>query len=495
MTEDEMIADDMAKYMYDPLGFVMYSYPWDSDPAIQMVKLVEPWKSRYNQEYGPDEWACQFLDDLGAEVTKNGFNGNDPVPPVRMAVTSGHGVGKSAMTGWLTNWIMSTRPYAQGTVTANTSAQLETKTWAQIAKWTRLSITGHWFKISTGRGSMKMSHLEHPESWFCSAQTCREENSESFAGQHAANSTSFYINDEASAIPDKIYEVQDGGLTDGEPMQFCFGNPTKNTGRFREFWRRLKHRWKTYRIDSRDVQITNKKTLAELIDDYGEDSDIVKIRVKGLFPSASVKQFISESLVDAAFGKHLRKDQYQFAPVIIAVDPAWTGDDEFVIAMRQGLYFKILKVVQKNDDDVLMANIIAGFEDEYQADCVNVDLGYGTGIVSVGQSMGRQWNLIPFGGASTNPGCKNKRADMYNDAKSWLKIGASIPEDDLLRYELTSIETHPRTDGIIQLAPKESPSPGRADALALTFATKVYGKIRTQSQQRAVVVSDYDPYA
>ena len=34
------------------------------------------------------------------------------------------------------------------------------------------------------------------------------------AGQHAKGSTSFYLFDEASAIPDKIWEVAEGGLTD-----------------------------------------------------------------------------------------------------------------------------------------------------------------------------------------------------------------------------------------------------------------------------------------
>ena len=174
-----------------------------------------------------------------------------------MAVSSGHGIGKSAITGWIVTWIMCTRPFSQGTVTANTFQQLDTKTWSQIRKWMKLSVASHWFTI----GASKIYHNDYPESWFCSAQTCREENSEAFAGQHAANSTSFYINDEASAIPDIIFEVQDGGLTDGEPMQFNFGNPTRNTGRFRECWRKFRHRWKTYKVDSRDVQITNKEYL------------------------------------------------------------------------------------------------------------------------------------------------------------------------------------------------------------------------------------------
>ena len=101
---------------------------------------------------------------------------------------------------------MSTRPGAQGTVTANTHTQLETKTWAAIQKWLKLCLTGSWFICTTGR----LYHRHHKETWFCTPQTCKEENSEAFAGQHAATASSFYIFDEASAVPDKIFEVAEG---------------------------------------------------------------------------------------------------------------------------------------------------------------------------------------------------------------------------------------------------------------------------------------------
>ncbi len=77
-----------------------------------------------------------------------------------------------------------------------------------------------------------MRRRDHPESQFCSAASCREENSEAFQGQHAATSTSFYVFDEASAVPDGIHTAAEGGLTDGEPMMFLFGNPTRSTGTF-----------------------------------------------------------------------------------------------------------------------------------------------------------------------------------------------------------------------------------------------------------------------
>ena len=88
--------------------------------------------------------------------------------------------------------------------------------------------------VVSSQPETRMYHREHPQTWFCSAQSCREENSEAFAVQHAVSSTSFYLFDEASAIPDKIFEVAEGGLTDGEPM-ICAslsGNPTRANGKF-----------------------------------------------------------------------------------------------------------------------------------------------------------------------------------------------------------------------------------------------------------------------
>jgi len=96
------------------------------------------------------------------------------------------------------------------------------------------------------------------EAWFTSPQTCKEENSDSFAGQHALDSTSFYIFDEASAIPDKIHEVAEGGLTDGEPMMFLFGNPTRNQGKFfRAAFGEERDGWIKFFVDSSKSRFTS----------------------------------------------------------------------------------------------------------------------------------------------------------------------------------------------------------------------------------------------
>jgi len=367
LTEDEKLAEDMGKFYADPYGFALYAFEWEElgrDPENPL-----------------EDWQRDYLLDLGDAVIERGFDGINAVAPILEAVASGHGIGKSALTAIIVCWIMSTRPFCKGTVTANTSAQLETKTWAEVAKWLKRCITSHWFNITTGRGSMRMYQKDHKESWFCSAQTCAEENSEAFAGQHAIDSTSFYIFDEASAVPDKIWEVAEGGLTDGEPMWIVFGNPTRNSGRFHDCFAKLRHRWRGRRIDSRTVSITNKEQIEKWIDDYGDDSDFVRVRVKGVHPRAGTLQLIPSDLVERQAGKHMDPAMYDHAPVIISADVAWEGDDQYVIGMRQGLMFKIIgKWRELPTNTMTFANLIAEAEDEYKADAVFVDVtGVGAG--------------------------------------------------------------------------------------------------------------------
>jgi hypothetical protein len=484
---EKALAADISTFYDDPLGFVLYAFPWG-----KVGTPLEDYKA-------PRKWQVKFLTRLGEEIRQRKFNGKDPVEPIRMAVVSGHGVGKSALSAWLNLFIMSTRPRCRGIVTANTSDQLKTKTWAELSKWHNLVINKHWFEYSSGKGSMSLRCVMALNEWRVDAQTCREENSESFAGLHAANSTPYYLFDEASAVPDIIHEVAQGGLTDGEPMIFLFGNPTRNSGKFRETWRKERHRWIVFHVDARNVEGTNKQLIQEWIDDYGEDSDFVRVRVKGEAPRQSIAQFISDADIDQAICRELKPAQYRFAPVIIGVDPAWTGKDEIVIAMRQGLYSRILYTAQKNDNDFELATVIARFEDDLEAQAVNIDLGYGTGIVSAGKVMGRKWNLVSF--ASTegiDQGCANKRASMIKDVRDWLKQGGSIEDDKALIEELRVIETVHRLDGKILIESKQSiqkrigKSTNRLDALALTFAVRIAPK--GERAAKVSVVNNFTPY-
>lgn len=224
--------------------------------------------------------------------------------------------------------------------------------------------------------------------------------------------------------------------------------------------------------------MTNKELIEEWRKDYGEDSDFFKVRVRGLFPSTSEVQFIPQAYVDEAMSRTLEPGSYTFASKIIGVDPAYTGSDEASIYLRQGLHARLLGTYPKTDDDVKFAQIVAGFEDEHKADAVFIDFGYGTGIHSIGRSWGRKWQLVNFGGESKDPGMLNKRGEMWNSMKSWLKEGGSI-DDQQTADEIVAPEYRVKLDGRIVLEAKDDmkrrgvPSPNRADALALTFAFPV----------------------
>jgi len=466
---------------------------------------VFPWATGELAKFdGPRQWQRDVLGDIAAHLR----NPETRHQPCRIAVASGHGIGKSALISMIVKWGMDTCEDCKVVITANTEPQLRTKTWPEISKWFRLAINSDWFTVTSTSIYAKGAH---EKSWRADAVTWSENNTEAFAGLHNKGKRIIVIMDEGSAIADKVFEVAEGALTDEdtEIIWVVFGNPTRNTGRFRECFRKFKHRWITRQIDSRTVDGTNKTQIAQWIDDYGEDSDFVKIRVRGLFPSMSAKQYIGEDDVNAAYGRHLREEQYAWAPVILTCDPAWEGDDELVIGKRQGLMYKILRTLPKNDNDIWVANEIARLEAEHRADAVFIDGGYGTGIVSAGRTLGKDWQLVWFGEKSSDPGCINKRAEMYQSAKKWFKEGGSIEPDPQLRDEAMQAEAIARMDGKLQIESKKDmkarglPSPNRFDSLIISFAYPVTEKkprdeaghllyIRERESGRAV--TDYDPF-
>lgn len=469
------LIEDIAGFTHDPLGFTQYAFPWEEDGELSDVQ-------------GPRVWQTDILAELGKHLQ----NPETRHQPFLCAVASGHGIGKSALIGMILNWGMSTCEDCKVVITSNTETQLRTKTMPEVSTWFRRAINQDWWNVTAT--AIATVDDKHQKTWRVDAVTWSENNTEAFAGLHNKRKRIILIFDEASSISDKVWEVAEGALTDEdtEIIWLAFGNPTRNTGRFKDAFGKYKHRWHRRQIDSRTVEGTNKTQLQKWVDDYGEDSDFVKVRVRGIFPSASFKQFISLDLVDRAFNLELKPEQYEFAPVIISVDPAWEGDDEFIIAKRQGLKFDILRVIEKNDNDFQMASLIAGLEDEHKADAVFIDAGYGTGIVSAGKTLGRKsWQLVWFSEKSNDEGCLNKRAEMWKLMRDWLKEGGALPNDPELHQELIGPETVPRPDGKIQLESKKDmkargvPSPNRADALALTFAYPVSKKSKATGQAQS----------
>jgi len=184
---------------------------------------------------------------------------------------------------------MSTFKDTRGVVTANTETQRKTKTWAELAKWFRLC----WFASQmfdlTATAIFSVSP-DHQKTWRIDMVPWSERNTEAFAGLHNKGKRILLIFDEASAIPDVVWEVSEGALTDeGTQIIWCvFGNPTRNTGRFKGcFAGKTRRRWNRRQIDSRTSVFVNRGQIDEWISDYGIDCDFVKVRVRGMFPGMS----------------------------------------------------------------------------------------------------------------------------------------------------------------------------------------------------------------
>jgi hypothetical protein len=468
---DVELAAEVGKFYADPLGFVLFAFPWGEQGPLE-------------NETGPDDNQKEFLNSLGAEVRKRKFDGSNPVMPIQMSETSGHGTGKSAMGAWLASWLISTRPFSIGTVTAGTYKQLEEKTWAAIKYWMKLCVTAHWFDIQ----SSGVFHKRYPETWKFTPQTCKQENAQSFAGQHARTSTSWYLFDEASEVPDKIWETAEGGLTDGEPMFFAWGQPVRNTGEFyRVCFGDKKARWNHRGVDSRTSRFTNKTLIDQWITDYGFDSDFVKVRVRGLPPSASELQYIDKARIDAAMARvaYAMADE----PLVAGFDVSGGGKAWNVIRFRRGLDGKPadmppIRIPGEQDPERsqrvgICAELLKDRRPGKHLAALFVDSAFGAPIVVRLRSLGfTNVHEVNFGGESPDAHCLNMRAYMWMKSKEWLLLGA-LPNDAELAGQLSLPGYHINNSGKLVIESKKSiqergeQSPDDADAFCLTFAQSV----------------------
>ncbi len=272
--EEELIKD-LGSLTHDPYKFVLYSFPWGEGEL---------------KDYdGPDKWQTDQLKLIGKSLKDN------PGLAIRDAIASGHGIGKGCLSAWLILWALSTFEDTRGIITANTETQLKTKSWAELAKWYRLFIAKHWFKLTAT--AIYSVIPEHEKTWRVDMIPWSKDKPEAFAGLHNQGKRVLLIYDEASSIADIIWEVSEGALTDKdtEIIWAVFGNPTRSTGRFKACFFKHKHRWFTSQIDSRDCKMTNKEELGRWVKDYGVDSDFCRVRVRGLFPNESINNILTDN--------------------------------------------------------------------------------------------------------------------------------------------------------------------------------------------------------
>lgn len=418
---------------------------------------------------------------------------------LRLAVSSGRGIGKSALVSWLTIWMLTTRIGSTTIVSANSEAQLRSVTWAEITKWLSMSIHSHWFEVSATRVLPAKWIAELVERdlkmgtryWGVEGRLWSAENPDAYAGVHNFAGV-MLVFDEASGIDDSIWSVAAGFFTENTPNRFwlCFSNPRRNSGYFYECFNSKRDFWRNKIVDARSVEGTDKAVYQQIIDEYGPDSSAAHVEVYGQFPNASDDQFIGNALVDEAMERPLIADQS--APIVVGVDPARFGADATVIAIRQGR--DILSIRRHRGDDTMeVVGRVIDVIEEYKPALVVIDEGgLGAGVVDRLKEQRYKVRGVNFGNKSSKPMMYgNKRAEMWGAMKEWLK-DASIPKDRYLKSDLIGPMMKPDSKGTIFLESKKDmksrglASPDAADAIAVTFAFPVARREQRVDNQRRV---------
>jgi hypothetical protein len=462
---DPRVADD-------PEAFVLFAFPW-GQANTPLAKFK-----------GPRQWQRDVLRTIAKHIKDN--QGEVDMSTLREAVSSGRGIGKSALVSWLIMWMLSTRIGSSVVVSANSESQLRSVTWGELTKWQAMIINSHWWEISATKlvpakwvcELVERDLKKGTRYWAAEGKLWSEENPDSYAGVHNHDGM-MLIFDEASGIPDTIWSVGAGFFTENilDRYWFAFSNPRRNQGYFFECFNSKRDFWHGRQIDARQVEDTDKAVYEQIIAEYGEDSAQARVEVYGEFPSSGEDQFISPMVVEDAFKRERYKDTS--APIVIGVDPARGGADSTVIVVRQGRDIISIKRYQGEDTMTVVGRVIEAIEEFKPVMTVIDEGGLGYGILDRLTEQRYKVRGVNFGSRAKNSIMwGNKRAEMWGAMREWLR-SASIPEDRKLKSDLTGPMKKPNSSGTIFLEGKKEmkargmASPDAADALCVTFAFPV----------------------
>lgn len=468
--EAQKYADWIVSFQNRPLDFALTMWRW-GEGELANRKL--------------EDWQWEMLHNLQVRLLADEANeleaarlGKIYNAVYRYARPAGHGVGKTAGFAMLIHWFASCHPHSEGVVTASTEAQLQSKTWRELRKWQLIALNGWMFEWS----ATKYKHRGSPETWFMEAKSWSESNPSSFAGTH--EKYVFIGFDESSGIHHLIWEAVEGALTTGKCFFFAFGNPVEPTGGFFDVCHKFKHRWDVATLDARSVSFANLEEIENWKNDWGEDSDFFRVRVRGEFPRTAANQFIEQRMVAAARKRSIDwRDVPRAHPRLMGVDVARQGGDRNVIVLRQGRKMAP-RIIRFYDRDLMnVANTVARHIREMKPDIVYIDeVGIGAGVVDRLIQMGYDMVVGVQSGSKDGFDDRDKkiygnlRALMWTRMRNWMHT-ADIPDDPELETDLCgpTCAYQTRTNLILveskdDMRARGLASPDIADALAMTFS-------------------------
>lgn len=414
---------------------------------------------------------------LGATPTPQQWDASKKlVESRRVSIRSGHGTGKSTFEAWCILWFMSCYFPCKIPCTAPTSHQLHDVLWSELAKWhralkERIPELADEFEWTAEKFFLKSA----PQESFAVARTSRPEQPEALQGFHGDNL--LFLIDEASGIPEQVFQVAEGALSTPGAFVFMAGNPTRMEGYFYDSHHKMRASWSALHWNGEESPLVSDQYKEEMKLKYGFESAIYKIRVRGEF-AGNPDGVIPLAIISGAVNRQVKP----FGEHKWGLDVARFGDDRTALAKRCGN--ALLEKVKwwAGKDTMQTAGLLKLEYDSAKIKplAIFIDvIGIGAGVVD----RCKELNLPAVGvnvaeSASVKDRYNRLRDELWFEAREWFdKKDVAMPDDESLIAELTLPSYKVTSAGKIQVESKDDmkkrgvTSPDLADAFCLTFMT------------------------
>lgn len=418
----------------------------------------------------PDDWQAQVLRAFGRGER-------------RISVRSAHGVGKTAIASWLV-WVMLLTRYPQKSVaTAPTSGQLSGALLPEVKTWGKKlpPLLQELFEVKQHGIYLKAN----PSGSFFEARTSRAEKPEALQGVHSDHT--LLIGDEASGIPDPVFESSAGSMSGHNATTLLIGNPVRTSGFFWDTHTKLRDMWFTLRVGHEESPRISKDFVEDIARRYGRDSNAFRVRCLGEFPLTEDDKVIPFEIIEAARGRDIQ--ERPDAPRVWGLDVARFGSDRSVLVERTNRSASVLDMWGEADLMETAGRVFSRYNEtlpSQQPTIILVDaIGMGGGVVDRLQELGLPVRGINVGeAASLSTQFRRARSELWWRGREWLerrdvtlKVGKDREDpNDILAAELGWPSYKYESTGHILVEPKSETkknhgkSPDAADAFILTFA-------------------------
>ena len=466
----------------------------------KLVYIIFPFgeKGTDLEDMAPYEWQMEEWEKLSKHLQ----NLETRYQTYRLIISSGNGAAKTAF-GAMTILMLLYTQRLKARITANTDPQMKTIIWPEYDIWFRRARYNNDFFEKFGT-SIKARHEQFAESWRVDTVTWNEQTPAAISGLHNKGGAAVYVFEEAPGIPATIWNYASGAFTETGTIKIhmAFGNSDDPESKFEQ--NMSSPLWNSRRIDTRELSHIDPKQVADWLIDAGgdEDDDDFRVRVRGLPRKSAKDSIIKIEAVEAALARRHNFDLASVShfPVILAIDPAWTGGDYTTIWYRQGHYQCLLEKYKLNkqigETHQLSYNKLCYWERKLGADAVNIDQGEGTAIYTLAMNAEKyHWVLVSFANSPTDTldskesEFANIRAMMYYFQNKALLQGGVLDSKkeewiDEIRKQLCWTKgtrhkiTHKKlAEAKLDIKARVGKSPDVADGAVLCFAHEIIDRL------------------